>query len=550
MHILSTILSLIGSLGLLLYGMKLMSDGVQKSAGETLQRILARITGNRFLAVLTGMGVTAIIQSSGATTVMVVSFVNAGLLSLQQSIGVIFGANIGTTVTAWIVAIFGFSFKISAFAIPIFGIGYFLTFFKKIHQENLGEALMGFGLLFLGLSLLSSAVSVDASQLTFLGGVQNLGFASILLGLFVGILLTVLLHSSSASTAVILTLAYNNVLTWEFSVAMVLGSNIGSTIDSILAAVGTKVNARRAALVHVMFNVIGTLLALAFFKPLIWVVDFIVPGEIKSNITYHISALHTIFNIVVTLIFLPFTNQIAALTEKIIKPRADEKRDIYKLEFTELTGKETPAAHIIRVEKEIADMTDVATEMFDRIQIGLQKRDKSFIEGSLPIIERSENYADQMHEQIARYLVHVEHLSVTERQVFSISNMIQIVDELESMTDECFCIGMLIKRSIEKKMTFAQDDTDRLIPYLELVRQFLQFIRININKHLDADKLSMATELEGQIDLFRKNLKKVARKRLESGADVKSELLYIDVVRHIEKIGDRAFTISEILGQA
>lgn len=527
-----------------------MSEGVQKSAGETLQRILARITGNRFLAVLTGVGVTAIIQSSGATTVMVVSFVNAGLLTLEQSIGVIFGANIGTTVTAWIVALFGFSFKISAFAIPVFGIGFFLTFLKKIHQESIGEALMGFGLLFLGLSMLSSVVSVDSEQLSFLGKVQNLGFASILLGLLVGIILTVILHSSSASTAIILTLAYNNVLTWEFSVAMVLGSNIGSTIDSILAAVGTKVNARRAALVHVMFNIIGTVLAVIFFKPLIRFVDFIVPGSVFDNITYHIAALHTVFNIMATLIFIPFVHQIAVLTEKMINPRENEKRDVYKFEFTETIGKEAVAAHFIRIEKEIADMTDVATEMFDRIQMGLKKRNTAFLEENIERLERSENYADQMHEQISRYIIHVEHLSVTERQMNTLSNLIQIVDELESMTDECFSIGMLIKRSVEKKMKFEEDDTNRLIPYLELVRQFLQFIRININKHLNEDKLAMARELEDQIDLFRKNLKKVARKRLESGADVKSELLYIDVVRHIEKIGDRAFSISSALGQA
>jgi phosphate:Na+ symporter len=548
-NIVNIILQLIGSLGFLLYGMKLMSDGVQKSAGEKLQRALGMMTGNRFTALLTGLAITMIIQSSGATTVMVVSFVNAGMLTLVQAIGVIFGANIGTTFTAWIVALFGFNFNIETFAVPVVGFGFILTAFKKLHQQNLGEAIMGFGLLFVGLGMLSKTVTLDSGDLAFLTRFQDSGALAIAIGVIAGILVTCLLHSSSALTAIILTMAYNHLLTWDFSCAMVIGSNIGSTIDSVLAAIGTKVNARRACLVHVLFNVSGAVLALIFFHPLLAFVDWIVPGSIESNITYHIAMLHTMFNVITSLIFLPFVNQIAALTEKMIKPKANETPMQYRLEYNETGVKENAAAEIIRAEKEIADMTDVVTGMFDRIQVGFTKRDQAFVDEHIQPLAAAEDYADQMHVQLSRYLIHCEHLPVNEKQLNNISIMLQVVDELETMTDDCLSIGFLLQRSIGKKMKFPQEDFDRLIPYVELARQFLQFIRININKHLDADKLAMAKELEEQIDLFRKNLKKTARKRLEDGADVKSELVYIDLVRQIEKIGDRAFTIAGLLSQ-
>ncbi|MBQ9238642.1 MAG: Na/Pi cotransporter family protein [Treponema sp.] len=549
MNAIETVLQLAGSLGFVLYGMKLMSNGVQKSAGETLQRTLSKLTGNRFISLLTGLLITMIIQSSGATTVMVVSFVNAEMISLTQAIGVIYGANIGTTITAWIVSLFGFNFNITSFAIPLFGFGFLLTALSRLRKQNLGEAIMGFGLLFVGLSMLSQAITLDPATLTIIASMQGHGAGSILLGVATGIVITALLHSSSAMTAIILTMAYGGLVTWEFSAAMVIGSNVGSTIDSILASFGARVNARRSCLVHVLFNVTGAVLALIFFHPLLTLCTRIIPGPVEANIVYNIAMLHTLFNLLTALIFLPFVKQLAMLTEWLIKPNADEERLIYRLEFTELGFKENAAAAIIRAEKEINDFTDVATAMFDRIQMGFQDRSRTFIENHLQALEQSEQYADQMHEQLIRYLLHCEQLPVNDRQLNNLSTMIQIVDDLENMTDDCFSVGMLLARSIEKHMTFPQEDMDRLIPYVELARQFLQFVRININKHLNKDKLDMAHELEDHIDLFRNDLKKVARKRLESGADVKAELLYIDMVRQIEKIGDRAFSISRLLSQ-
>lgn len=551
MRVVMGLLQLVGSLAFLLYGMKLMSDGVQKSAGERLQRALSVMTGNRFKGLLTGLFITMVIQSSGATTVMVVTFVNAGLLTLRQSVGVIFGANIGTTITAWIVSIFGFNFKISAFALPIFGAGFFLTLTKRSLNKNIGQALMGFGLLFLGLSMLSDSLSFKPEQLSrfyWIDDIQSWGALSWAIAIIVGTLVTAILHSSSAFSAIVITMAYNGLIGWEFSAALILGSGIGSTIDAILAAFGTSADAKRAALIHVLFNVVGTVLVLIFYRPFLSLVEFLTPKS--ANIAIQISILQSAFKVISTILFLPFTKQGIALCAKIIPDDKKGKNNFYRLDFIESAlVKENVGAYIVRAEKEIKDMTDLATDMFDIIQIGLKKRDQTFIDEHMEEIVQMENYADQMHEQLTRYIVHIERMAVNEKQMENLSLMLSIIGDLESMTDECLNIALLLKRSIEKNMSFETEDADQLIPYVELARQFLQFIHININKHLDADKLSMAEELEGQIDLYRKNLKRIARKRLEKGADVKAELLYIDIVRQIEKIGDRAFGIAEALGQ-
>lgn len=544
MSVITPLFGFIGSLGFLLYGMKLMSDGIQNSAGEKLQRALSVVTGNRFVGLLTGLLITMIIQSSGATTVMVVTFVNAGLLTLAQSVGVTFGANIGTTITAWIVSIFGFNFNISAFAIPVVGIGYFISLLKKSSYKNIGEAVMGFGMLFLGLDGLKNVFTPE--QLGFLLNIKGTGAFAILAGFFIGVVITALLHSSSAFSAIVITMAYNGLVNWELAAAMTLGSNIGSTIDAVLASIGTTADARRAALIHVMFNVFGTTLALIFFHPFLNLIEFITPKN--ANIAIQISILHTVFKVLSTVIMLPLSNQLCALSRVIIKDDKNDKKGIYKLEFQELVGgKESYATYIIRAEKAIADMSDVVSGMFDRIQIGVTKRNSSFIKEHVEKAADEENYVDQMHEQITHYLVKCETLSLPEKQISHISTMLQVVDELENMSDNCYTTIMLLGRSIEKKMKYHEEDIERMLPYVELTRQFLQFVQRNINKHIDENKLQLANEIENGIDDFRKDLKKVARKRLEAGADVKAELLYIDIVRQIEKIGDNCFSISECL---
>ena len=549
------ILSFAGSLCFLLYGMKLMSDGIQKSAGQKLQAALAIVTGNRFVGLLTGCVLTMIIQSSGATTVMLVSFVNAGLLTLEQSIGVIFGANIGTTITAWIVAFFGFNFKISMFAIPLFGLGYILLSIKKIKKEGIGIAIMGFGMLFIGLDWLSSLFKDSTGLTSFIHLVQGYGVFSLALAVLVGIVFTALIHSSSAMTAIVLTVAAKNPDFWEFGAAMVIGSEIGSTIDSIMAAMGAQANAKRTACVHVLFNIATCVVALILFKPFLSLIDIIVPGTVQDNIIYHIAALHTCFKMLGTVIFIPFVNQIAAFTRKIIKDDKVQEVKKYKFEFNEKTAKDVPETMVFNAQKEISAFVDVVVDMFDCLQTGIKMlkdgEAEKFVSEEFEKIESLEDYTDQMHEQLTPYLVRCSSLNISEESKSNISHMMLISEELESMADGCLSIAVQIRKTVEKNMPFRPKDLERLIPYFELSRQLLQFIYKNVAKiqKLSKEQFDYASELENQIDAERKELKKVARKRLESGADVKAELLYLDIVRQIEKLGDRCFDMADELGK-
>ncbi len=550
MNVVKLILQLGGSLGFLLYGMKMMSEGIQKSAGNSLKKALGFMTSNRFFALLTGMGITMIIQSSGATTVMVVSFVNAGLLTLTQSVGVIFGANIGTTITAWIVALFGFSFDIASFAVPIFGLGFLFYSLKQFRKENLGQALMGFSMLFLGLSMLSGAISPDTGNLNFIGMLDGWGFISILIGVIFGVFITALLHSSSATTAIVITLAFNKLINWEFSAALVIGSEIGSTIDAVLAALGSKENAKRAAFIHVMFNVVMAFFAIVFFRPLLMLVDILVPGSVYENITYHIAMLHTSLKTMAAIVFLPFTRQIASFSERIIKSKgAGTDDNIYLLEFSETGGRENVMAYILRAEKEIGDMAEIVAQMFQRVQTGFTGTVKKFVDSYFDILTKQEDYLDQMKEQLTQYLISCSHLPISVAQGEDINRKMQIIEDLETMSDECYSLAVLLKKGLDKNMLFSEDELAKLVPYVALAGSAFVIVHENLNSNWTEEDIAQAEKIENEIDAQKKLLKKAARKQLEKGADVKTELMYIDVVRQIEKFGDHAFRISEALSR-
>lgn len=539
-----------GSLCFLLYGMRLMSDGVQKSAGQKLQSVLALITGNRFVGLLTGCGLTMIIQSSGATTVMVVSFVNAGLMTLEQAVGVIFGANIGTTVTAWIVALFGFSFKLESFAIPIFGLGFLLTTIKKIKNEGLGTAIMGFGMLFIGLGWLSAAFK-DSNEglISFINSIQRMGGFSIIIAVVVGVFFTALIHSSSAMTAIVITIASVESSFWEIGSAIVIGSTIGSTIDSIMAAWNGNANAKRTALIHVMFNTSAAILALIFFHPFLQFIDFIVPGTVQESVTYHIAMLNTAYKVIATVIFIPFVNQIAELTRHIIKEKPEENSGAYKLEFsTELAAK-SPETCVYQAQNEIKKFSENVVEMYDTLQEGLQSFDQTFITEKHPRIQFLEDYCDQMQEQITAYLIKCLHLHLSDEAKDNVQLMLNLIGEMESMSDSSLSISIQIKKALEKDVEFKQEDFDRLIPYFELGRQLLYFIHKNIAKiqKLTPEEFKFASDLEQQIDDERYALRKIAKHRLEGGENVRAELYYMDIIRQIEKIGDRCFDVAEEL---
>ena len=576
LSIISIIFNFFGALALLLWGMDLLSSGIQKGAGNKLQKLLSVVSGNRFTAVFTGLLVTGIIQSSSATTVMVVSFVNAQILSLTQAIGIIFGANIGTTVTAWIVSFLGFSFSVSAFAIPLIGIGFFLKSLKKSKIKNFSDLFLGFGMLFLGLDLLGDTLSLNPESVSFINSITDWGFLGIIVGVLIGAVLTGLIHSSSAFTAIILTMAAAGSINWKLSAALVLGSNIGTTIDAVLSSIGASTNAKRAAAVHVGFNICGTIIAVICFNPFLSLVDLIVPGTPESNITNHIAMLHTVFNTCSTIIFLPFVNQIAMLVSKLIKEPKSQVEKKYKLPLIITQNRYTIDSYILQIEKEIALMSAKTMTMLDEIYTALKGFDLGFITNpkngrvkglnevsldrtylnsieniSSQVLEQ-EDYIDQMNEAISDFLMNCYQMNdVSEHNKAKISKLIQITAEIEDLSDECASIIHVLQKYILTSDQRKSSSYEKLLPFVDQVKEFFDYISqhlsFGLSYTLSSEEKRLSVKMEESIDTTKKQLKKLARQRIENGKDVKSELHYIDLVRHIERAGDNVYKIAQTL---
>ena len=576
LSIISIIFNFVGALALLLWGMDLLSSGIQKGAGNKLQKLLSVVSGNRVTAVFTGLLVTSIIQSSSATTVMVVSFVNAQILSLTQAIGIIFGANIGTTVTAWIVSFLGFSFKVSAIAIPLIGIGFFLKSLKKSKIKNFSDLFLGFGMLFLGLDLLGDTLSLNPESVSFINSITDWGFLGIIVGVLIGAVLTGLIHSSSAFTAIILTMAAAGSINWKLSAALVLGSNIGTTIDAVLSSIGASTNAKRAAAVHVGFNICGTIIAIICFNPFLSLVDLIVPGTPESNITNHIAMLHTVFNTCSTLIFLPFVNQIAMLVSKLIKEPKSQVEKKYKLPLIITQNRYTIDSYILQIEKEIALMSAKTMTMLDEIYTALKVFDLGFITNpkngrvkglkvvsldrtylnsieniSSQVLEQ-EDYIDQMNEAISDFLMNCYQMNdVSEHNKAKISKLIQITAEIEDLSDECASIIHVLQKYILTSEQKKSSSYEKLLPFVDQVKEFFDYISqhlsFGLSYTLSSEEKRLSVKMEESIDTTKKQLKKLARQRIENGKDVKSELHYIDLVRHIERAGDNVYKIAQTL---
>jgi len=555
MDYLSAFFSIAGSLGLFLYGMKVLSDGLQQAAGQRMQKVLTFMTGKRIAAVLTGFGVTAVIQSSSATTVMVVSFVNAGLLTLKQAIGVIMGANIGTTVTAWVVSLVGFTLKISSIAVPAVGIGFVLSILKWEKWKHWGTAVLGFGFLFLGLDFLTKAMPrLSPGVLAFIGAYSDRGFTSILIGTAIGLVITLIIHSSSAGTAVILTMAHNGIISYEMGAAMILGANIGTTIDAVLASIGAKPTAKQAALVHVLFNVIGTIWALIFFKPLLALVNFVTPAPSSGfEVTNNLAMLHTVFNMVNTIIFLPFVNQYEFLIKKLIKDGGPaEKQKHYTLSYSSGTFQNAPEMNILRAEKEIRDMAGIVSSMYGRISEDLAaltdnpEKEKA-VEALTAELREKEAYADEMREALSHFLMECSRQKLSDHSERRISRLLQIIADLDYMTGYCYNIGLLLERSVKKNRLFTGASMKALAPYAGLVGEFLEFVQTRLGRALTPEEAEQAARTEEQINKARNKLRKYGQKRIEAGEDVKTELLFIDFIRRLENLGDYCYHISTAL---
>jgi len=559
MLIIGTLFNILGGLCLFLYGMKVMSDGIQQGAGDGFRRALNFMTRNRVAGVITGFVVTGIIQSSSAVTVMVVSFVNAGLLTLTQSIGVIMGANIGTTVTAWIVSLIGFSMQISLLALPAVGIGFVFAIIKWKYRV-LGEAILGFGLLFLGLDFLTKSMPQLGNSFNFIENLSNQGFLSSLVGMGVGLVITLIVHSSSASTAIVITMAFNGIINYEMAAAMILGANIGTTIDAALAAIGTKTAAKQAALVHVLFNIIGTCWALPFLKPLLALVNFVTPGTMTGAfqdpmVPTHLAMLHTVFNAINTVIFLPFVKQLADLVSIIIKDKKTEetKAKHYQLEHISGAMRDAPELNILRAEKEIRDMVSLVSDMFGKFSATLHSMQEASltedaVNSLIAVFKDKENYADEMREVLTDFLVECTREGLSPNSEKRVSRLLRIVADLEEMTDDCYSIGLLLERSVRKDHVIKSKEITALIPYVAMVEGFLNFIRdIKLGSVISKEQSEWAQDLENRIDESRDKLRKLGRKRIEAGKDVKTELFFIDLVRRIEKLGDYCYSISGAL---
>jgi phosphate:Na+ symporter len=554
MGIFSLILNMAGGLCMFLFGMKLMSEGLQKSAGDRMRSALNFMTSNRFAGLITGFIVTSIIQSSSAATLIIVSFVNAGLLTLSQSIGVIMGANIGTTVTAWIVSLLGFSLNISSMALPAVGIGFILSVIKWKHK-SIGELIMGFGLLFLGLYYLTSEMKTINSYFNFnaISAFKDMNFMTMLVGAGTGLVVTLLIHSSSASTAIFLTMAFNNIVTYEMAASMILGANIGTTIDAVLGTIGAKTAAKRAALVHILFNVIGVLWALPLLKPLLAFVDFITPvAPVGPGITVHLAMLHTVFNTVNTILFLPFVSQFARLVSFIIRDDHKEESKHYVFAKFSKNMTYTPELNIVRVEKEIRDMAGIVSSMYSGISnllIGLNRIEDKKDAASVLCTElkQKEEYIDEMREALTGFLIDCTQKKLNARSEQRVSQLLHVIGTIEEMSDGCFIIGMSFEKSVRKDRLISAREMDDLVPYLNHVKEFLALLQDQLEHGHGSRVASRTRELETEINNSQKRLQKLSRKRIEAGRDVKTELFFIDLVRRIEKLGDYCFDISNTL---
>jgi len=562
-----------------LFGMKMMSDGLQKSAGERMRKTLNFMTGNRFMGVLTGFIATAIIQSSSAFTVIVISFVNAGLLSLTQFIGVLFGTNIGTTVTGWIISIVGFKLSIDNLALPAIGIGFILSI-AKWKYKYVGDLLIGFGFLFLGLYFLSSGIANSNALFDFhaIGALRDNKVTAVLIGLGVGLIMTIIINSSSAAVTLIMTLAFQDVITYEMAAGMVLGSNVGTTINAVLAGIAGNTESKRAALAHVLFNVLGLIWALPLLFPLLKFVDFIFPGDPlaagpgNSSIPVHLAGLHTLFNVINTLIFLPFVKQYARLISFLIPEKKQEaKSGHYKFAYLSAGNTDSPELNILRAEKEISDMAGIVSFMFSRFCTVLRdlrenenenefefeskhesqsesKREGNNRENAAELcaeLLKKEEYIDEMRETLTKFLIECSRLKLNPKTETRINYLMQVIVALESMSDECYSISRLLEKSVNKDCVFRNKEMNQLIPYVGLVEEFLSLLEDQLGRNPSSERKLRAAELEAQIDKDRKKLQKLGRKRIEAGGNVKAELLFIDLVRRIERLGDYCYEISD-----
>ena len=565
--IIGKILTLIGSLGLFLFGMKLMSEALQKVAGSRMRHILAAMTNSRIKGVFTGMLVTTTIQSSSATTVMVVSFVNAGLLSLIAAVGVIMGANIGTTVTAWLISLLGFKISLSFLSLPLIGISFPFFFSKNSMRRSWGEFIIGFAILFIGLQFLKESVpniQSDPESLHFLSSFTDLGFLSVLIFILIGTILTIIIQSSSATMALTLVMCYNGLIPFELAAAMVLGENIGTTVTANLAAMVANVSAKRAARAHLIFNLFGVIWMVAVFHYFLRGIDYFLQQKhgvsilnthlttkdfesIHSVYPVALAIFHTSFNIINTLLLIGFAAFIAKVATKMVPDKSEDDEE-FTLKYISSGLFSTSELSIIQARKEVFIFGTRIEKMFELLQSMTVKQKTKTYYKVLAKIQKYEEITDDLELEIASYLTNVSEGEISHESSKKIRAMLKIIDDLESIGDVIYAFSKTIDNANQAKSSFTQEQKDRLNEMFDLLKQAFTEMNLNLEKGFSDVNVERAYFLENQINEKRDQLRLLHVEDLkEKRYKHKIGAFYSEMVSQSERIGDYIINVSEAI---
>lgn len=565
------LLTLLGALGMFLYGMNMMSSGLQKTAGGRMRAILGSITSNRFKGVITGLGITSVIQSSSATTVMVVGFVNAGLLALEQAIGVIMGANIGTTVTAWLISLLGFKMDISVLAVPLMAIGFIMSLSKIEKRKNISEFIIGFSLLFLGLSLMKNSVpdlQETPEVLSFIRTWSNFGFGSIIIFMVFGTLLTLVLQSSSATMALTLIMLNLGWLPFDMAAAMVLGENIGTTITANIAAAVANVNAKRAALAHTLFNLFGVIWALILFKPFTSLIGIIIEAmgypnpakfvyesntalsaEDSTAALYGLSMLHTLFNTFNTCILIWFVPQIAKIVTLAIKSNKEQDENVVHLKFIDAGPMGTAELAIEQAINETIHFGNILRNELSYIKSAIHATTEKDFEFYRSKLIKYEEISDRIEYEIATFLNSLPQGSISDKTRAQSKAIFKIIGEMESLGDSGEAVSRILSRRNEHGKRFTDKSVEKIDTMLKLLDNAYAVMIANLEKGFDhkAD-VKLAVEAEVALNDMRNRLREEEIRNIEEGNDTyTSSVYYIDLISEIERMGDYIINISQSL---
>ncbi len=547
---------IIGALSFFVYGMKLMSDGIQRAAGSQMRNILRSLTKNKYLGVVTGFLITALVQSSSATTVMTVSFVNAGLLSLVESAGVMMGANVGTTITGWVVSLLGFKLNLSTYSIPIFAVGVPLLFSGRGKLKHWGEFLIGFGILFLGLSYLKSSVpdlKNNTEVLGFLSKFTEWGFFSRVFFVFVGTLVTIIVQSSSAAMTITLTLCSQGILPFDVAAAMILGENIGTTITAELASVVGNTNAKRSARIHSMFNIIGVTWMVILLPVILPVLSGVAqswfgiadPFTNAEDMPIALSAFHTFFNITNVVLLIAFVPWMVKMAIKTVPQKAGEET-IETLKFINTTNR-TPELATVELQQEVARYGEITTRMLGFTNSLINSIDEKENWKLISKLRKYEDITDKFENEITEYITNLSDQQMTHKTSVRLRSFFNICNDMERIGDIFFQISKTVEDKMNRKIYFTPEQRNLLNELMEIVSRAFQEMNRNLNlKSYDEAQLGACYDLEEEINVQRNLMRKYNQENLgKNDYNTNSAMAFTNLFSNLERIGDHLVNVSE-----